>query len=139
MVAIVQKEKEKKVSDLSCPTGHNFESSKMDHKRTTKQSVCNRISSITTCKLQSSPPQVLESKTNKATLKGLTPDTFQWVWHGSPQFIQFKAKVLCSWHHENEIFCGIQAPSLFGSQLCPPCTCYHPSIPRMFSGSFEIS
>ncbi len=26
---------------------------------------------------------------------------------------------VCSWHHENELFCGIQAPSLFGSQLCP--------------------
>jgi hypothetical protein len=70
------RKKEKRVSDLSCPTDHNFESSKMDHTRTTKQSVCNRISSITTCKLQSCPPQVLESKTNKATMKGLTPDSF---------------------------------------------------------------
>jgi len=35
-----------------------------------KQSVCNRISSITTCKLQSSPPQVLESKTDKSNIEG---------------------------------------------------------------------
>jgi hypothetical protein len=92
MVAIVQKEK--RVSDLSCPTGHKLESSKMYHTRTTKQSVCNRISSITPYKLQSSPPQVLEIQTNKAT-NGLTPYSFNGACRGSPHNSSNSRQRLC--------------------------------------------
>jgi hypothetical protein len=71
MVAIVPKRK-RKIGFWIChvPTSHNFESSKMEHTRTTKQSVCNRINNVTTCKLaEFSTTQVLESKTNKSNIE----------------------------------------------------------------------